>query len=277
VLPKYVLLVLVNGLLSYGLIVALHSRLGLPAIVAKLCAEGFLFAANFIIQRDFVFTRKKASGSAAGGGATDWTRYYETVPATARLTRRYTTAVLLNAIQDHASSAGGDGRLSIVEMGGANSCFLDTILAEVDCRSYDVVDTNEYGLALLAPRLQENGVLRLNHQSVLALSLDARADLVFSVGLVEHFDPRDTRQAIHAHFDVLRPGGIAIISYPTPTLLYRITRSVIEIVGMWKFHDERPLTSEEVTRSVQERGEVIQTKTLWPLLLTQGLIVARKR
>jgi putative flippase GtrA len=277
VLPKYVLLVMVNGLLSYGLILAIHSRLGVPAILAKLCAEGLLFAANFVFQRDFVFTRKKASGSMTGSSATDWTRYYETVPATAKLTRRYTTAVLLKAIQGHASSAGGDGRLSIVEIGGANSCFLDRILAEVDCRSYDVVDTNEYGLALLAPRLNGNGVLRLNHQSVLALSLDARADLVFSVGLVEHFNPSETRQAIHAHFDVLRPGGIAIISFPTPTLLYRITRKVIEFMGMWKFHDERPLASEEVTRSVRERGDVIKTKTLWPLLLTQGLIVAKKR
>ena len=247
VLPKYVLLVSVNGLLSYALILAIHSRLGLPAILAKLCAEGLLFAANFVLQRDFVFTRKKASSGVAGSSATDWTRYYETVPATAKLTRRYTTAVLLKAIQGHASPAGGDGRLSIVEIGGANSCFLDRILSEVDCRSYDVVDTNEYGLSLLAAKREANGVLRLNHQSVLALSLDAGADLVFSVGLVEHFNPSETRRAIHAHFDVLRPGGIAIISFPTPTLLYRITRKTIELLGMWKFHDERPLTAGEVT------------------------------
>lgn len=259
-----------------ALILAIHSRLGVPAILAKLCAEGFLFAANFLLQRDFVFTRK-ASGSAAGSGATDWTRYYEAVPATAKLTRRYTTAALLKAIQGHASSVGGDGCLAIVELGGANSCFLDRILANVNCRSYDVVDTNEYGLSLLVPRLKENGILRLNQQSVLALSLDARADLVFSVGLVEHFNPSETRRAIHAHFNVLRPGGVAIISFPTPTLLYRMTRKFIELLGMWKFHDERPLASAEVTRSVQERGDLIQVKTLWPLLLTQGLVVARKR
>ncbi len=98
-----------------------------------------------------------------------------------------------------------------------------------------MVDTNEYGLSLLAARLNGNGVLRLNRQSVLALSLDAQADLVFSVGLVEHFNPSETRKAIHAHFDVLRPGGVAIISFPTPTLLYRTTRKFIELLGMWKF------------------------------------------
>jgi glycosyltransferase involved in cell wall biosynthesis len=70
VLPKYVLVVTVNGLLSYALILAIRSRLGVPAILAKLCAEGLLFAASFLLQRDFVFTRK-ATDSVTGGSATD--------------------------------------------------------------------------------------------------------------------------------------------------------------------------------------------------------------
>jgi len=104
----------------------------------------------------------------------------------------------------------------------------------------------------------------------------AEADVVFSVGLIEHFDPEDTRKAVHAHFDVLRPGGLLILSFPTPTLLYRITRKLIESLGMWKFPDERALTPDEVAASVEEYGDVLTTKTLWPLLLTQSLVVARK-
>jgi glycosyltransferase involved in cell wall biosynthesis/SAM-dependent methyltransferase len=271
VLPKYVLLVMVNGLLSYALIRWLHDGLGWQVIPAKLVAEGLLFAANFVMQRDFVFTRKRITGK-----ATDWNEYYAHVAPTAKLTRRYTTSMLLEAIRTHASAAKGDGRLAIVEIGGANSCFLDPILAGIGCRSYDVVDTNEYGLSLLAGKLEGSKVLRLHRQSVLELQMQAQADLVFSVGLIEHFDPEETRKAVQAHFDVLRPGGIAIISFPTPTLLYRITRRLIEWVGMWKFHDERPLTLREVTASVEECGDVLTTKTLWPLLLTQELIVARK-
>ena len=271
VLPKYVLLVLGSGLLSYTLLRWINTSFGLPVIPAKLCAEGLLFIANFAIQRDFVFTRRKKSGQ-----ATDWTRYYESVPATARLTRKYTTAVLLDAIKRYASSAAGDGRLSIVEIGGANSAFLDSILSSVGCRSYAVVDTNPYGLSLLARKFEGNDVLRLHQQSVLALSLKTEADLVFSVGLVEHFDSSETRRAILAHFSVLRAGGTAIISFPTPTFLYRMTRTLIELAGLWRFHDERPLTPNEVTAAVEECGEVVSTKTLWPLLLTQTLIVARK-
>ncbi len=272
VLPKYVLLVVFNGFLSYALIRLLHDGLGVRTIAAKLLAEGLLFIANFAIQRDFVFTRREASPT-----ATDWDTYYTRVPATAKLTRRYTTAQLIGAIRRYVTPGSPGGRLSIVEIGGANSCFVDSILAEVPCGSYDVVDTNEYGLSLLAKRSGLSDVVRLHQQSVLALSLDTPADLVFSVGLVEHFDPGRTREAVLAHFRALRPGGIAIITFPRPTLLYRMTRGLIEMVGMWKFFDERPLQPEEVIATVQETGEVMYQKTLWPLFLTQQLIVARKR
>ena len=57
VLPKYVLLVALNGLVSYGLIHFLQMNFSFRTIPAKLTAEGVLFIANFAIQRDLVFTR----------------------------------------------------------------------------------------------------------------------------------------------------------------------------------------------------------------------------
>lgn len=207
--------------------------------------------------------------------ATDWDTYYTRVPATAKLTRRYTTRMLIRAMQKYASSAGGGG-ISIFEIGGANSCFLDAVLREVKPRTYDVVDTNEYGLNLLAKRLPADGVVRLHQDSVLALKPAELADVVFSAGLVEHFDPQGTRRAILAHFDVLRPGGLAILTFPTPTLLYRAARSALTLAGMWKFPDERPLRRGEVAAAVEERGTIVYEKLLWPLILTQHMIVARK-
>ena len=143
VLPKYVLLVFCNGVLSFVLIQFLHFRIGMRVMAAKVLAEGVLFIANFAIQRDFVFTKHELDSPRP----TDWDRYYLSVPATAKLTRRYSTSVLVDAIRRHARTAQGDGQLSIVEIGGANSCFLDAILSGVPCRSYDFVDTNEYGIA----------------------------------------------------------------------------------------------------------------------------------
>jgi predicted SAM-dependent methyltransferase len=45
----------------------------------------------------------------------------------------------------------------------------------------------------------------------------AEADICFSVGLIEHFTEEDLPRVVSAHFDVVRPGGLVVISFPTPT------------------------------------------------------------
>jgi SAM-dependent methyltransferase len=205
--------------------------------------------------------------------ATDWDGYYKSVPATARLTRKYTTRMLLSYIQRY-----GSGAKRVVEIGGANSCFIDAILAQFRPASYDVVDTNEYGLSLLRQRFEANSAVGLHRESVLALPPSiSGADVVFSVGLVEHFDPRGTRRAVQAHLRAVRPGGLAVMTFPTPTWLYRAARGALEALGLWRFPDERPLRADEVRQAIESGGgEVLEERTLWPLVLTQHVIVARR-
>jgi SAM-dependent methyltransferase len=190
------------------------------------------------------------------------------VPFTARLARRYTTRCLIAALRRTAARA-------IVELGGANSCFLDRILAEIRPDECHVVDTNEYGLALLRQRLDPAWNVRLHRQDVLDLTLDVRADAVFSVGLIEHFAPAQTRRAILAHFRLLPPGGYAILSFPTPTLLYRTARFLAESAGLWRFPDERPLERAEVIGAAAGHAELISEQLLWPLVFTQCMMVFR--
>jgi putative flippase GtrA len=65
VLPRYLMLVLASGSLSYGGILLLASRFHMPAIAAKIVAETILFFVNFTVQRDFVFTQRRAGGKSA--------------------------------------------------------------------------------------------------------------------------------------------------------------------------------------------------------------------
>jgi glycosyltransferase involved in cell wall biosynthesis len=272
VLPKYLALVICSGALSYAAIQFLHFRLGMSVVPAKLLSESVLFLANFIIQRDLIFTRRHPPSE-----ATDWDRYYTKVPATAHLTRKYTSSVLLDAIRRYVTM---EDRvpISIVEIGGANSCFLDRILQEIRPASYDVVDTNRYGLSLLERRLAPELPVRLRNESVFAMATAApQPDLVFSVGLIEHFDVPNTRRAVLAHLDSVRPGGTVVLTFPTPTWLYRLARGLLQAFHLWQFPDERPLQPDEVLAAIGENGQVLYQKTLWPLILTQHLIVARKR
>jgi hypothetical protein len=211
-------------------------------------------------------------------GETDWTAYYSYVPITARLTRRYSGRVLVRLIRDATRICGPVQE--IVELGGANSCFLWKICRSLLPDRYLVIDRNQYGLSLLdgwtapPPALT---TLSVREADVRTPEPGSAADLVFSVGLIEHFNPIETRNVVRAHFERVRRGGIVLVSYPTPTWLYRASRAVLERAGLWRFPDERPLEFAEIANASGDLGEVIARRTLWPLFLTQEMVVFRKR
>ena len=110
--------------------------------MSKIAAESALFIFNFMVQRDWVFVRRRSFSS-----ATDWDDYYRSPAPTAHLTRRYTACTLVGCMRTFG------GRIDqLVEFGGANSCFLDSVRAAIAPREYHVIDTNAFGLALLDGR-----------------------------------------------------------------------------------------------------------------------------
>ncbi len=273
--PRYLLLVTANGLASYGLIQFLLAHTSLSVFTCKVSVEASLFIANFAIQRDFVF-RKRKQETNGNPEATDWDRYYREVPATAHVTRRFTEDTIIYAMRGWCEPEKHPP--SIVEIGGANSCFLDRIVRDIAPREYHVLDTNRHGLDLLEKRTADSAAPVVCHQEdVLQPGIRMQADIVFSIGLIEHFDPAGTRKAIETHFDLLKPGGWALISFPTPTWLYRIARGLVSAMGLWRFPDERPLQREEVFATVSRQGEVVFEKLLWPLVFTQRVMLVRKR
>jgi hypothetical protein len=56
---------------------------------------------------------------------TDWDSYYARPYRTASLTRKHTASVLVDLLRRNDGA-----RASILEFGGANSCFIDQILDE---------------------------------------------------------------------------------------------------------------------------------------------------
>lgn len=268
-LPKYLALVAVSGSMSYVIIQYLSSRYRLPVTAAKMIAETLIFLANFAIQRDFIFSRARRPAR------TDWDRYYRQPYRTARFSRRITEKKLHHLIRAYALADGQGLRLG--ELGGAGSCFCANICAGFPVAQYHVVDNNALGLAALRERIGNRTEVILHHQDILDGYEDLGLDLVFSVGLIEHFSVADTRKAIAAHFRWLKPGGLAIILFPTPTWLYRVTRGLAEATGQWIFHDERPLARDEVAAASLEHGEIIHEEINWPIFLTQMILVVRKR
>ena len=206
---------------------------------------------------------------------TDWDAYYTKPYKTASITRKITTRFLIQLIHQFVTPK-NNKPIHIAELGGGNSSFYKKIQETVAPSCYSVIDNNEIGLKKLSDRVKNKTSLKFYHQDVLTTDLSLNADLTFSIGLIEHFTPADMKKVIKAHFDLLSTNGIAIISFPTPTLLYKITRAMAEKLNLWIFHDERALKPKEVKDILSEHGKILYGKTLWPIILTQHFLVIQK-
>ncbi len=206
---------------------------------------------------------------------TDWDRYYDRPLATAKLTRRYTAHWLRAAIQKYSDRR---SPLSVIEFGGGNSCFFRSLVETLPIARYEIADLNEKSLQLFeqqASQVPSVGTAAYRVNLLTDTPPLGLADVVFSVGLVEHFNLEGTREVIQRHFSCVKEGGIVIITAPTPTWLYRMTRSAAEQIGVWQFPDERPLLADEMLRAAGGLGTLLRSSTLWPLVLTQQALILR--
>jgi cyclopropane fatty-acyl-phospholipid synthase-like methyltransferase len=207
--------------------------------------------------------------------ATNWDEYYEKPFASAKLTRRYTGHWLKTVIRTCLADKPG---IELIEFGGGNSCFFRGLVDSLPISRYDVADLNAKSLQLFEQQARDvpsvrTAVRRVNLLTdVPSLPL---ADVVFSVGLIEHFTPEGTKDVVHRHFSCVKDDGIVIVTAPTPTWLYRVTRGAAEKIGVWKFPDERPLSPAEILSSGEGLGSPLLSRTLWPLILTQQATVWR--
>jgi hypothetical protein len=204
---------------------------------------------------------------------TDWDHYYNQPYKTASFTRPIIIKRIINYINTYHNNP---EPFTITEFGGGNSCIYESIQDAFKPAKYYIVDNNQTGLDAFKNRIGEHQDTILMNRDILSFESSWQSDIVFSIGLIEHFSIEDTRKAILAHLDALKPGGLLILGFPTPTFLYRITRKLSELLGMWIFHDERPLKTREVLDTVEPHGNVMFNEIIWPVILTQAYVILKK-
>lgn len=201
--------------------------------------------------------------------ATDWDEYYRHPASPAAFTRKISAAKILRTLATELVQPS----VRVCELGGANSCFIDYFLQRPNLKAYHAVDLNAYGIGLLRQRYPDDP--RVDAQVADALRIEPGSgdyDVVYSVGLIEHFAPAETARCIDAHFHLCRPGGTVLITFPTPTVPYRVIRSAAEQLGIWAFPDERPLKFDEVVPVCTRHGRLEHRSINWAIGLTQGYV-----
>ncbi len=205
---------------------------------------------------------------------TNWNEYYKNPYKLVSFTRKITGRALLRNIKKHSKNV----PMKVIELGGGNSCFLETFLRELNIDEYHIVDNNAVSIELAKKKSAVDKTIFTHNRDILRPeSIPVKeADLAYSVGLIEHFSVSGTQKAIVSHFALVKRGSLVVITYPTPTIFYRTVRFLMEKFGMWIFYDERPLKAKEVEDVVRKHGEILHSSIIWNIVSTQGLLVARK-
>jgi glycosyltransferase involved in cell wall biosynthesis len=264
---RYLAIVVANLTLTTWLLLTFQ-QWGATPVSAKIFAQltGFVF--TFIVLDRFVFR---------GGGEerTNWEEYYRHPFPASRWSRGIMSATLAELISTHAPRR---QPLTVLELGGGNSCFLTGLMAKFPIGRYAILDNSPEGMRLARERFGPTygDAMRFITDDVFAADVPEKSDLVYSVGLIEHFDDRDMAKLIGLHRRWAADDGLVLIAVPTPTIFYRIVRTAAEILGIWKFPDERPVRRDTLAALMREQGlEPIVERTLWSQILTQAIIAAR--
>jgi SAM-dependent methyltransferase len=210
-----------------------------------------------------------------GQNKTDWDKYYQKPYITARYSRKISRNRFFYYLKKYVPQPEWGG-LRIAELGGAGSCYYDHIQEKLSPKKYIIIDNNRTGLQMMEEKIKGKDNVDLLDIDVLEFNGKMELDLVYSIGLIEHFPLHERQKVIRVHFDLLKPGGIAILSFPTPTFLYLMTRQLSKMLNLWIWHDEIPLEVDEVIQLMNPFGTVKETKILWPMILTQAMIVVQK-
>lgn len=203
--------------------------------------------------------------------STDWTRYYKKTPSYTSLTRLFSRLKIKRVLKKHIKL----NDISICELGGGNSFIAETIINNFPVNNYHVVDSNILGLELFN-KIHFSCDTSVECADIIRMEPTETYDLVFSIGLIEHFDTEDTKKAIFSHFNICNNGGFILVTFPTPTFLYSFVRFIAERLGIWEFPDERPLLFSEVEAAMKDRGSIIHKSINWGIILTQGYLLVKK-
>lgn len=204
--------------------------------------------------------------------STDWTAYYSKPKSKfSSSTQKITLEKLAIYMTEYAGQ-----EIDVLELGGGNSCFAQGLMKKVNIRSYSIADNCELAVNKFKQMNIPGNAYLVDLTSRNALDgIEQRFDVVYSVGLIEHFRGGTIEKIIETHFGLCKPGGLVIISVPTPTTQYRIIRKMMEILKVWGFPDEKPLKGIELCPIIKQKGKILISEINWKLPLTQLIFVVK--
>lgn len=201
-----------------------------------------------------------ASPAAPSGKVDVWDRLWQHRPSQhkdalllAREQRSTRWSLLVDRLESIFGTLTG---LDTIELGSGRG-DLSVLLAQRGAR-VTLLDANDKALDQARQRFDRLGLTATYEHADIFQKLEACRgcfDVALSSGLIEHFKDNDRTRVIRAHHDVLKPGGLAVISVPNAWCVpYRVWKLYLELRGWWPYGMELPYGKSELLRRAREAG-----------------------
>ena len=202
---------------------------------------------------------------------TNWDRYYGRTKIS-----QITLGIIWKAYLDLLSGVHFEEPVKIIELGcgtGYNTLQLTRLFP---VSKVTLVDANPKVLAIAEKKLANLGCEKeFLLQDLFSLHLDEKYSIVHSQGLLEHYTLERRRKLIELHGGLLAANGVTIILVPTPSLIYRSWRGMLEMMHLWIYPDETAITRAEFTADLEYCDLQILKMRMYHL--TELGVLCRKR
>lgn len=146
--------------------------------------------------------------------------------------------------------------LKTIELGSGRG-DLSVLLAE-EGAEVTLLDVNTLALASATERFARLGLRATPVQCDLRAArgvAHAPFDVALSIGVIEHFSGQARTDVLRAHYEALRPGGVAVVSVPHSWCVpYRLWKAYLELRGWWPYGMEIPYSRAEMSRRAHDAG-----------------------
>lgn len=135
-----------------------------------------------------------------------------------------------------------------------------------------LIDNCRYVISKANKRFHKKKV-RINYikSNIEDINYKNQFDLVFSIGLVEHFYNQDLINIFKKHTNASKKSGYVIIFVPHKTNIYRFFRRFLTYFNLWMW-DEKPFTKQELNRL----GKINNAKLITTTELLCGMWIGAK-
>ena len=207
---------------------------------------------------------------------TDWNKYWDNPDAF--ILKYFFHRHQFKALADLLKNINFKDPIEILEFGSGSGAEAKWLCQRFKVKKITCIDSNDNMLNLsrkiLANVQCEVDLLNLdffNYES------DKQYDIVYSGGVIEHFEPEKRYELLKKHCSATRPDGFCLLYFPTPTKSYWFFRKIYEILGIWIFTDEVPLEADVVIEEMKSLNfNAIKSNIFWKHFLTEAGIIFKR-